>query len=252
MRKVKGFTLIELLIVVAIIAILAAIAVPNFLEAQVRSKVSRAKSDLRTIATGLEAYFTDFNMYAGSGSRDTATAGNANDVDCITINDAFNTGTQQYARVRITFQRFGPLEGTTAEQNERKYNTLTTPVSFLSSVPTDPFAATKGSFYGYCNFKESGWMLWSYGPDSDETWDSSTPANYYGSQIETWLRTTDVFAGLGAPGASPAPGSANAAASSSVYNPFSSNPSALLITGGYTYDSSNGSTSGGDVWRIRD
>jgi len=59
----KAFTLIELLIVVAIIAILAAIAVPNFLEAQVRSKVSRAKNDLRAIATGLEAYRTDNTAY---------------------------------------------------------------------------------------------------------------------------------------------------------------------------------------------
>lgn len=58
--RTKGFTLIELLIVVAIIAILAAIAVPNFLEAQVRAKVSRSKSDLRTITTGIEAYAVDY------------------------------------------------------------------------------------------------------------------------------------------------------------------------------------------------
>lgn len=60
-NMVSGFTLIELLIVVAIIAILAAIAVPNFLEAQVRSKVSRVKSDMRSIATAIESYAVDNN-----------------------------------------------------------------------------------------------------------------------------------------------------------------------------------------------
>lgn len=64
----KAFTLIELLIVVAIIAILAAIAVPNFLEAQTRAKVSRVKADLRTLTTGLESYAADHNKYPNSNS----------------------------------------------------------------------------------------------------------------------------------------------------------------------------------------
>jgi prepilin-type N-terminal cleavage/methylation domain-containing protein len=62
-RQVSAFTLIELLIVVAIIAILAAIAVPNFLEAQTRAKVSRVKADMRSLATAIETYVLDWNSY---------------------------------------------------------------------------------------------------------------------------------------------------------------------------------------------
>lgn len=58
-----AFTLIELLIVVAIIAILAAIAVPNFLEAQTRAKVSRVRADMRTVVTGTELYRVDHGRY---------------------------------------------------------------------------------------------------------------------------------------------------------------------------------------------
>lgn len=61
--KPGGFTLIELLIVVAIIAILAAIGIVNYLHAQTRARVSRAKAEMQTIATALESYYTDFNAY---------------------------------------------------------------------------------------------------------------------------------------------------------------------------------------------
>jgi len=61
--QTRGFTLIELLVVVAVIAILAAIALPNFLEAQTRAKVARVKADIRTLATGMEAYAADNNRY---------------------------------------------------------------------------------------------------------------------------------------------------------------------------------------------
>ena len=62
-RNQKGFTLIELLIVVAIIGILAAIAIPNFLKFQAKSKQSEAKSNLGAVYTGQLSYFGETNNY---------------------------------------------------------------------------------------------------------------------------------------------------------------------------------------------
>ena len=59
----KGFTLIELLIVIAIILILIAIALPNFLEAQLRAKITRVEAEFRTLATAIEAYKADYGKY---------------------------------------------------------------------------------------------------------------------------------------------------------------------------------------------
>jgi prepilin-type N-terminal cleavage/methylation domain-containing protein len=108
-RHQGAFTLIELLIVVAIIAILALIAVPNFLEAQTRAKVSRTKNDLRTLSVAWEAYHVDWSMYpqdqdnwidVGTGGGDPAT--------------------------------------------EWGYRQVTTPVAYITSIPNDPFFAAQG------------------------------------------------------------------------------------------------------------
>lgn len=106
----SGFTLIELLIVVAIIAILALIAIPNFLEAQTRSKVSRAKSDMRSLATAIEAYATDHNKYLTTRIPGGAFSGRS---------------------VLYPFITSGAVSP--------RFIRLTTPVSYITSVFYDPF-----------------------------------------------------------------------------------------------------------------
>jgi type IV pilus assembly protein PilA len=65
-RNRKGFTLVELMIVVAIIGILAAIAIPNFLQFRLKAKTSEAKSNLGAIRSTEVAYFAEWNMFVGN------------------------------------------------------------------------------------------------------------------------------------------------------------------------------------------
>lgn len=114
----KGFTLIELLIVVAIIAILAAIAVPNFLEAQTRSKVARVQSDVRSLVVGFEAYRVDYNFYPL----------NPNILNGLPAYDTPNRSAmiRWGSGANFNFDGYWPVQ-------------VTTPTAYLTSLPKDPF-----------------------------------------------------------------------------------------------------------------
>jgi type IV pilus assembly protein PilA len=70
-QEEKGFTLIELLVVILIIGILAAIALPAFLNQREKAQDSAAKSDVRTAQTAMETYYTDNQSYTGAVSDPT-------------------------------------------------------------------------------------------------------------------------------------------------------------------------------------
>jgi Tfp pilus assembly protein PilE len=158
--------LIELLIVVAIIAILAAIAIPNFLAAQIRSKVSRVRAELRTVATALECYYVDYNVYP------------------------YNTG-------------YLPRPNYANESNSIISDALTTPIAYLTSVSfKDPFVqpgtTPDEAYYTYQNIDQyltqispsslywpvarqiyGPWRMCSIGPDCTFSTAASPPTIQY-------------------------------------------------------------------------
>ena len=229
-RSEKGFTLIELLIVVAIIAILAAIAVPNFLEAQVRSKISRVRNDLRSLATAIESYRVDNTAYPLWGQETngrTAVPG----VQVITVAFPFRDKDWRYEWL-FTF-----AVSTTTGQI---VGNLTTPVAYITSIPSDPFGPIKGGPLGfYHTGNNRAWIATSMGPklmyetnwgiDQDIDMESAPPSSY-----------------------------------KFMLDPFGSNPTPKLLTldsdygrtldplnsGAFTYDSTNGTKSKGAIWRV--
>lgn len=139
-RKVKGFTLIELLIVIAIILILIAIALPNFLEAQIRARVTKSKGEIRTIGIAMEAYYLDWQTYPYESENDCASPG--------------------LARTRCGLAW------------------LTLPIAYITAIPPDTFPAPNGSELSWMetgilrqprqnpiDLASATWALWTRGPD---------------------------------------------------------------------------------------
>jgi prepilin-type N-terminal cleavage/methylation domain-containing protein len=157
----KGFTLIELLIVVAIIAILAAIAMPNFLEAQARAKIARAMTDMRTVHLAHNAYQIDYN-----------------DI----LRDHNDTDWPQYIKDQMGYnQEFpGIVPDLVWKRNDNSlrrfysliaFRPLTTPVAYMSFKPIDPWSHVvpigldtreePATVYAY-------WVIFCAGPDRVE------------------------------------------------------------------------------------
>ena len=176
-----GFTLIELLIVVAIIGILAAIAVPNFLNAQTRAKVSRTFADYRSIATALESYYVDTQDFP----RD--------------FND-----------IPPGFAPNYPGNIVYSQSVSTRLVSLTTPISYMSNLPRDPFTSRVSwyEFFGgetaaetyplsvgsyiYVSYqgdpappianrqwKQDAWGLGTVGPDGDYDSGFNTEKGFY-------------------------------------------------------------------------
>ncbi len=173
----SGFTLIELLIVVGIISILASIAMPNFLEAQTRAKVSRAKNDMRVVALALETYAVDQNAYPYRTPASTSMG---------------------------WAQGFGRCDCRVKDMKA-----LTTPISYTSQIPIDIFAKkdeTPNNVLDYwspalmtdllagprlpeAKNKTPGFVVLSVGPDGHLGYAAGT--NYQGCQV---LDATDPIA----------------------------------------------------------
>ena len=136
MKKQCGFTLMEIMIVVVIIGILAAIAIPNYTEYVTRSRIAEAIGPLASLQTRMEQFFQDSNTYdPGCPTPSPFVSGSFN-IACVTAAASPN----QY---RLTATGFGPMSGFIFTVDQDDQRTTTAPAGWPSS--TTCWVTSKGS-----------------------------------------------------------------------------------------------------------
>ncbi len=171
MSRLRAFTLIELLIVVAIIAILAAIAVPNFLEAQTRAKVSRVKADMRSLATAIEAYRVDTNQYPVGWWQP----------PIITLEDRWKQVTTPIAFITsIPEDAFGDMVEVSLITPPWEYRTFDFLVDLITLAGQHDFFE---DLYSFDHSEATLWYTASQGPDLEPGATQSGPAPNTGSNL---------------------------------------------------------------------
>lgn len=161
-----------------------------------RSIVSRAKSDMRNMATGIESYMVDHGEYVA-----------VQPLPDFLHRERHRSRLRAAGGEALTAVRPGSASG---------IGGLTTPIAYLATIPFDScLKDIRGIDVPYAYYRtpdSKGWILWSTGPDGD--YDITSPAL--------------------------------------VYDPAIAQPSLELLTGGWTYDPTNGTESSGDIYRVRE
>lgn len=182
-RRKKGFTLIELLIVIAIILILIAIALPNFLEAQIRARVTKANGEMRSLATALFDYNTALISASKEGIFPPA-GGVAQNGWTAWLNgtnfgspNAANNNRHACSIIWVTgsfYDNAGDSNANaaaippSAASGHYDLRVMTSPIEAITSVPSDPFKNNGGFTAQYDYFGldlRDTFVLRSLGPD---------------------------------------------------------------------------------------